>query len=367
MKSTGLSLLTGIALLVVGASSAAGDLTWQELARRPELWPAQVTVKVAMNFQGGASVRTGQKVNVVRVKANEIDLVTTDGRLPFAAEPDETDALAVAGEAYAKLTPKQRELTYDSLVHRKDLWPARVALTKTFDLGGGKSVRQGDQLRVMNVEPGKVLVLMEEINTTFDVVPQATDLMAQARKFVEDPQAGPRSAVEEKSAVVEKRGDDEKPAPERVIGELEGKLVNSVTGKPEPLDASSLPRYLVFYRGSSTCPITRKFTPTLIKYYQEMKPKHPEFEVIWLMTESVADTGKFAKEIGFSWRAVEYGSTGGMPSVRQPISGYLPQLIVMERNGKVLVNGSQNSAPNALRQLDELLKQPSEQNLDHKP
>jgi len=86
---------------------------------------------------------------------------------------------------------------------------------------------------------------------------QATDWLAQARKFVED-----------------KNG-----APSRVIGELEGKLVNSVTGKPDSLDAASQPRYLVLYRGSSTCAITRKFTPTLVKYYNEMKPKHPEFEI----------------------------------------------------------------------------------------
>jgi hypothetical protein len=188
------------------------------------------------------------------------------------------------------------------------------------------------------------------------VVPQATDLMAQARKFVEDPQAGPRFVAEQKIADAKQR-----PAQDRVIGELEGKLVSSVTGMPEPLDAKTLPRYLVFYRGSSTCPITRRFTPTLIKYYQDMKPKHPEFEIIYIMTESVPDTEKFAKAIGFSWRAVEYESTGAMPSVNQPIDGRLPQLIVMDRTGKVLANGVQNSAPNALKQLDSLLNQPAEQ------
>ena len=66
-------------MFIAHNANAAGDLTWAELARRPELWPAQVTVKVEMKFQGGAGVRAGQKANVVAFKANEVDLVTTDG------------------------------------------------------------------------------------------------------------------------------------------------------------------------------------------------------------------------------------------------------------------------------------------------
>jgi hypothetical protein len=349
-----------LAICWMATVTSAEELSWADLVRRPELWPAQCTMNQAVQFEGGVSVQAGQKVDVVGFKATEIEIKTTDGRVNYAAGPDETDALTLAREAYAKLTPKQRALTYESLVQQKELWPDHVTLTRTLDFGGGRSVRQGDQLRLMNVEPGKVLVAADTLKLTFRVVPQATDLMAQARKFVEDPQAGPRFVAEEKGVAVGKRADGNRPAQERVIGELEGKLVSSVTGKPQPLDAGSLPRYLVFYRGSSTCPITRRFTPTLIKYYQEMKPKHPEFEIIYIMTEPVADTEKFAKEIGFSWRAVAYESTGAMPDVSKPISGYLPQLIVMDRNGKVLVNGSQNSAPTALKQLDALLKQPAE-------
>ena len=106
---------------------------------------------------------------------------------------------------------------------------------------------------------------------------------------------------------------------------------------------------------------TRQFTPSLIKYYQAMKPAHPEVEFVWIMTESVEDTSKFAKQLGFNWRAIEYESTGSMPHVNQPISGLLPQLMVMDRNGRVLANGSQNAAQNALRQLDALLKMPTRQ------
>jgi hypothetical protein len=105
------------------------------------------------------------------------------------------------------------------------------------------------------------------------------------------------------------------------------------------------------------CPITRKFTPSLIKYYNETKPKHPEFEIIYIMTESPADTGVFAKELGFSWPAVEYETTGKMPLAGQVFGSLLPQLVVMDGAGKVLANGIQNTAPAALQKLDALLRQ----------
>jgi hypothetical protein len=66
--------------------------------------------------------------------------------------------------------------------------------------------------------------------------------------------------------------------------------------------------------------------------------------------------------MGFSWRALEYDATPAVPSVNKPIAGKLPQLIVMDRSGRVLANGIQSTAPAALKQLDALLTQVWAQN-----
>ncbi|HUJ42384.1 MAG TPA: hypothetical protein VLW52_02135 [Opitutaceae bacterium] len=344
------------------------ELTWAELARRPELWPAHCTVKQAIRFDGGVTVQAGQELTVLQLNANELQLSTADGRTTFAAEPDETDALAIAREAYAKLTPKQRALTYAAVARDKTLWPAHVTPGKTLEFDGGKSVRPGDELVVMDVQPDKLLVKSEALNGTLYIAPPVTDLMAQARQFVEDPQAGPRFVVEQQKLADEQKmaneqriAEEKRKAQVRVLGELEGKLVNSVTDKPEPLDPKAPPRYLVFYRGSSTCPITNRVTPSLVQYYREMKPRHPEFEIIWIMTESPEDTGKFARKLGFSWRAVTYESTPSMPDVNKPITGLLPQLIVMDPSGRILIDASQNAVDGAIGELDTLLKKNSEQ------
>jgi hypothetical protein len=350
-----------LAICAIAGGAEAQELSWADLAKRPELWPEQCTVKAAIKFDGGVTVQAGQKVDVVDFKGEEVDLRTHDGRTYFAAESDETDVLDVARNAYAGLTPKQRELSYPAIVQRKELWPYRVTITRSFDLVRGKTVQAGDQVLVKDVQAGKIDVVSEKLNARFGAAFSATDLMAQARRFVEDDQAGPR-LLEMQKAAAEKLLAEQKLLGEkikqegRVAVELDGKLINSVTGQPQPLDKNSLPRYVVFLRGSTTCPITRNFTPTFVRYYNDIKAAHPELEVVYLTLDPQPVTEQFAREMGFSWRSVSYENTT-MPSVYPVIDGRIPQLIVMDRDGKVLANGIQSTAPAALQQLQALLRQ----------
>ncbi len=334
-------------------------LTWSQLAARPELWPAQCTVKTEMRFQGGATVRNGQTVNVRDFKGNEVNLATTDGKTFFAAEPDETDVLDRANADFAKLTPKQQALTYPAIARQQDLWPYQVTITRAFQVAPGKNVKIGDLVMVKDVQADRVDVISTNLNARFAVTVAATDLMPQVRKFVEDPAAGPRLLAVQK-AQQEKIAAEEKAEAARIaaIGklpvELHGKLINSMTGQPDPLDTNSLPRYYVFLRGQSSCPITRGFAPSLVKYSNSIKTSHPEVQVIYLTVESLPDTFKFTKELGLDCRAISYDDSY-LPSLHPYIDGRLPQLLVVDRNGKVLADGIQSTAPAALQQLQTLV------------
>jgi len=350
-----------LAPLLFAGAAVAQDLTWTQLASRPELWPAQCKVRAAINFQGGVTVPAGATVDVVDFKGNEANMKTTDGKTYFAAEPDDTDVLDVARAAYVKLTPKQRALTYPSIVQQKELWPYKVTITRGFNLAPGKPVPVGDEVLVKDVQPGKVDVVSQRLNARFAVAVAATDLMAQVRRFVEDEAAGPRllavqKADAEKLAAEEQAKAAAIKAEGRVAVELEGKLINSQTGLPEPLNTNAWPRYIVFLRGQSTCPITRNFAPSFIRYCDSIKSTHPEVEVVYLTIEDLPETFKFSKELGFDWRTVSYENTT-MPCVNPHIDGRIPQLIVMDRDGKVLANGIQSTAPDALKQLQALVKQ----------
>jgi hypothetical protein len=342
-------------LVVAGCLAArafAADLTWDELAHRPDFWPDQCTAVRPMNLADGTSVKAGQKLNVVEVKDNQVDVFTPDGRKVFALPPLGTDVLAEASAAWAGLTPKQRELTYEMLTQRTDLWPLRVKLQTTLDLGGGKQLRQGESVRLISVNRGMVTVQAGSLTSSYNLSVRSTDLMAQARIFVEDDHAGPRFVALDRHAleVAEREGP--------VVTGLEGKLVNSLTGLPEPLEAGAVPRYFLFFRGSSKDPFTRGVTPTLVKFYKEVKPRHPELEVIYLMAESPEGTAKFAKKMGFAWRAVTEENAAAIPVLGDRLVAQLPQIIVMDRNGDVLINAAQTNALTALREVDTLLQTP---------
>ncbi|HVU28747.1 MAG TPA: thioredoxin family protein [Verrucomicrobiae bacterium] len=354
------SFIVLAAIFLIAPFAFAQQLTWAQLVQHPELWPTQCTLKRGFDFQSGASVKAGQTVAILEIHPNQMVVGTLTGKaISFDVKPNDTDALDAANAAYAKLTPKQRALTYAAIFQNKDLWPYYLTLKDTFDLSSGQRVNKGDKVTFRDVHNGKLEVGVEKFNTVLDLEPTDTDLMEQARKFVDDPNG----------------------APSRLIAELQPNLIGSTTGKPDPLDTNALPRYIVFLRGGNFCPICQRFMPSLVKFYNETKPKHPEFEIIYLSCDgSAAEMEKFAKAEGFSWPAVNYERSSYLFQVIPYFKPPIPQLTVMDQRGHVLISGvgemqdgklqassasggstaaaGQQSAADALQQFALLLEKP---------
>lgn len=324
-----------LASCLLATAAFAGDFTWPELVKRPEHWPTQCTMKKALQFQSGKSVAVGQKMDILEIQPNEI-VVGTAG-ISFGTNPADTDVLAVANAQYAKLTPAQRELTYASLLQRKDLWPYRVALTEPLDLGNER-MPQGAQVVLLGVEKGRLSLLWEKTKTGFELEVKSTDLLAQARKFVEDRQA----------------------IPSRVAEELKGKLINPISNEPAPLDAKALPRYYVFYRGGAYCPYTREMTPSIVKFYNETKVAHPEFELVYVPTDkTAAEMQEYAKKESFPWRAVSLDQCRKF-AVLAPLFGPVPHFVVVDPAGNLLMECTVTDRGPVLDQLTALLNKPVE-------
>ena len=324
-----------VASVVVLAVSAAGaqELSWQEVAGRKELWPSTCTLKKPLQFQSGKSVKAGQKVEVLDIQPAQVDLGALG--MGFSVKPEDTDCLAVAQAAWAALTPAQRELTYRSILTRKDLWPYKVALTEPIELGAPDGrLQPGTQVVLFDSDKsGKLHLITERTRTGFDLEPDATDLLAQVRKAVVD---GP---------------------PSRVAGELDGRLVNPITGASAPLDPANLPRYYLIFRGGGWCPYTRKLTPDVVKFYKEMKPAHPEFEAIYLPVDhSAPEMQAYAKEAGFPWPAVSFARSTDL-KILAPLLGPVPQLIVVDNTGKLIVADTEQTNQAVLTKFKTILTQ----------
>jgi nucleoredoxin len=319
------------AVCFVTSASLAQDLTWADLARRPEIWPAQVSMKRAMKFQQD-SISVGQKVEVLAVRPNQIELATNKG-LTFAAKPEDTDALTLAAATWKKLTPKQRELTFATILQRKDLWPYRVKLTQEANLGDGP-IPIGTAVILQNVEGSQLLVVHEKLNTLFDVEPRNTDLINHAWKAIEASEL----------------------AGSRYTEELSGKLVSATTGSSVKIDAANPPRYYAFYRGASWCGPCRQFSPSLVKFYNRIKPDHPEFEMILISDDkNPADMYGYAKEEGFAWPAVPASHYPNLKIINPLFGNSIPQLVVTDGSGKVLIDSARVGREPALKQLEALL------------
>lgn len=321
-----LTLILAAGLLAVTAS--AQELTWQQLVKHPEMWPAQCKLTHGFDFQSGAKVNAGDTVDVLEIKANQVEVGTTSGKsFAFDVKPGDTDLLEAAKAAYAKLTPKQRALTYPQIFKDQTLWPYYLTLKDTLDLGHGRRVHKGDRVIFDGLKGRKLEVEIVKLGpgydaepqvTTFEVDPQETDLMEQARKFVELPDH----------------------APSRLVAQLQPYLINAATDEPTPLNTNAPPRYFAFVRAANFCPMSQRFLPKLAKFYDEMKQKHPDFEVIYLSCDQKKpDMEMFAKKVGFSWPTVPYKQTSYVYILRPHLQILMPQFTVTDLRGNVLISG----------------------------
>ena len=319
---------------IVASAAFAEELTLAELSRRPELLPAQVTLKQPVKLQGRPAMNAGQKLTVVSVRGTSVELETPDGRSTFNTKADDTDVLTAAQDTWKKLTPEQRALTYAALLQKKDLWTYRVKLTQPQRLSGGE-LKAGESVILVGVEGNDLLLAHEKGNFLFNVEPRQTDLMENARKLLVDKNAFPA----------------------RVVEDLKGKLVNPLTGAPVAT-VDDTPKYFAFYRGAGWCGPCRQFSPSLVKFYKDTKPKNSNFEVYFVSGDKTpAEMKSYAKEAGFSWNAVPQERQPQMQIVNRLFTNLIPQFVVTDRQGNVLIDSAKTGGPaNALKQFEALVK-----------
>lgn len=328
------SALFALAALLV-TTALAQDLTLADLAARPELLPAQVTLRQPVKLQGRPAFAVGQKLTLVSVRGPNVELETPDGRSVFTTKADDTDVLAAAGEPWSKLTPDQRALTLKSALQRNDLWTYRVTLKQPIRLDKS-TIQAGEQAILVGIEGNDLLLAYEKGNFLFNAAPAQTDFLDSARKLLVDKNA----------------------FPSRVSEDLRGKLVSPATGMAAPFEPGTEPNYYVFYRGAGWCGPCRQFSPSLVKFYRDMKPKHPIFEVFFISGDkSPAEMKAYAKEAGFSWSAVPQQRQPQMQIVNRLFTNLIPQLVVTDRQGNVVIDSAKTGGPAlALRKFEALLK-----------
>jgi thiol-disulfide isomerase/thioredoxin len=144
-----------------------------------------------------------------------------------------------------------------------------------------------------------------------------------------------------------------------IATELHGKLV-ALRGKSAlQFDAPDLPqaKYIALYFSAGWCPPCHQFTPLLVNFYNEMKPKHPDFEVVLMSLDRGQNAmEKYMSESAMPWPALRFSALHGSPLLNYGGPG-IPDLVVLNAKGEVLSDsyaGKQYVGPYQV--LDDLRK-----------
>jgi nucleoredoxin len=152
------------------------------------------------------------------------------------------------------------------------------------------------------------------------------------------------------------------PGPTASIASLvKGELVSSRNGVLRPyLDAEFEKKKLIaLYFSAHWCVPCRKFTPSLVAFYNKNAAAHPEFEIVFVSNDKTAPAMEgYMRDVQMPWPALSFEKVSGNAGLNKYAGSGIPCLVVIDENGKVISDtyaGKNYRGPEAvLADLDKL-------------
>jgi nucleoredoxin len=96
-------------------------------------------------------------------------------------------------------------------------------------------------------------------------------------------------------------------------------------------------KYVALYFSAGWCPPCHAFTPELVRFYNEMKPKHPGFEVVYIPQDySENDMKSYMEEMSMPWPAMRYDYAKSDRQLGKYCGPGIPSLVVFNEKGEVV-------------------------------
>lgn len=236
--------------------------------------------------------------------------------------------------------------TLPELVADPQLWPAEVTLTTATK---AVVIKDGKAAGMMLIGAGKKLTVSGVAldGVTGKVGGSTVKVPVERTTLLADPVAAPAAAAPAatENPVVAEAPAAEAPAstmagpPGAMQRLFTGKLLRYANGKPQNVGAEALAgvKYYALYYSASWCGPCRAFTPDLVQAYRELKPAHPEFELIFISGDnSAGDMLAYMREDKMPWLAVKYDRR------EQQMVDYsgpgIPCLVLVDAKGRVLAD-----------------------------
>jgi len=142
---------------------------------------------------------------------------------------------------------------------------------------------------------------------------------------------------------------------------VKGDLVTFRNGVQHPyLDGELEKKKLIgLYFSAHWCPPCRKFTPSLVAFYNKVSAAHPEFEIVFVSNDkSAGEMLNYMRDEQMPFPAVNFDKVAGNQALKKYAGDGIPCLVVVDETGKVIFDtyaGKNFRGPDAvLADLDAL-------------
>jgi nucleoredoxin len=127
----------------------------------------------------------------------------------------------------------------------------------------------------------------------------------------------------------------------RIIDQIKGDLVTSRNGLLSTFNDQALDKkkLIGLYFSARWCPSCRKFTPTLVEYYNRVAAEHPEFEILFVSNDrSESAMEAYMRDTQMPWPAVRFDKLAEKEAVQKYAGAAIPCLVLIDSDGRVVSN-----------------------------
>lgn len=336
--------LLALALSCLGSALLHGavpsTLTLEDLQGHPERWPQTLKVPHDVKWKPGIIIKKNRVMKFVEIKGDSVVLESgTELHLEFPIA--ESELVAEANRLWAKLTPEQRALDLAAVSADPSLWPEKVKILEQLDVSNewGR-IEPGSAFKVLSVDQEGVTLGRDDLPQHPVIVDaRETDLFEQARNRVMQ-KADQRSS--------------------RLIAALQGKLVDAQGQSVSPASLADTKLFAVYF-GAGWCGPCRQFSPGFVSTLSPLLAQNPHLTVVYLSNDKTAAAMQtYMQKVQMPWPGVRLESWSRDPALMAYARGMVPQLVILDRYGKVLADSFQGDRyvgpKGAFQELQRLLQ-----------
>lgn len=319
-------------------------LPLNKVIQLPLVWPDKVTTSQGFAV-GNVEVKPGTELRVQDIQRDGVVIYIPNSNELTMIPANWTDVGVRAAQTQQALPEDVRNLSMQDLIKRTDLLPDTVKLVTEVTMANNKVLPEGTELvagRLTLAQNGQLTMMLAEKDAQFNQH-GSVDRMGFNAEYTDV-----FKRIREKAA---------QPVEERKLRSsvnLEGKLVDA-KGEPLP-ESSTRPQYYVVYYAANWCGWCSRFTPSLIKFHEEIQAKYPQVQIVYLSSDRTPEEmAENYKRHNMPWPAVAFDKRKDVIGLITMSGPSTPHLAVYTADGRLFHDGmpagmnGANAALNALK------------------